>query len=237
MRWTSKAAVVAVFALGAGGASAQQCVGFGDVLASDTLVCPAVEWVKNRGVTLGCGTGANYCPNDTLTRAQMAIFMKRLGVPLSPEVHKDHVTLFATTIPGESPTPPLILCETFVDSTVTAYPRQVLLNGSVTALADGSTVAWRAFWLYSINSGVTFQPINDGMNNISTPHASSAANQWSGAALAYALDLPANTPIRVRVGLRRDNIAPGNTTTGNLAWATCQMTVSIVNANGTTSPL
>jgi len=234
-RWIGKALVVAAFALSATSATAQQCVGFGDVLASDTLVCPAVEWVKNRGVTLGCGTGANYCPNDTLTRAQMAIFMKRLGVPLSPEVHKDHVTEFNATIPGESPALPLLLCAMAGDSTVKPYPRQALLNASVTGLANGSSVAWRAFWIYSIDGGTTFQPISDGPNFISTPRASSGPNQWSGAALSFALDLPANTPLQVRVVVRRDNILTG--TTGNFADARCQMTVSIVNANGTTSPL
>jgi hypothetical protein len=234
-RWTSRAVVVAAFALGAGSASAQQCVGFGDVLASDTLVCPAVEWVKNRGVTLGCGTGANYCPNDTVLRSSMALFMQRLGKALSSEVHKDHVTEFMATIPGESPTPPLLLCAMAGNSTVTPYPRQALLNAAVSGLADGNPVAWRAYWIYSTDGGVTFGPIMDGVNPISSPRASSAASQWSGVALSFALDLPANTPLQVRVVVRRDNVLTG--TTGNFADARCQMTVNIVNANGTTSPL
>lgn len=234
MRWTSKAAVVAVFALGAGGAAAQQCVGFGDVLASDTLVCPAVEWVRNRGVTLGCGDGTNYCPGDPVTRAQMAIFMKRLGVPLTPEVHKDHSTLGATTLPDETGNPQL-LCRMAGNSAATPYPRRALLNAAATALADGNPIAWRAYWIYSTDGGTTFTAIMDGVNPISSPRASSAANQWSGVALAFALDLPANTPLQVRLVARRDNILTG--TTGNIADARCQMTVSIVNANGTSSPL
>jgi hypothetical protein len=129
----------------------------------------------------------------------------------------------------------LILCEVAGDSTVVAYPRRALLNATVTGLADGNPVAWRAFWQYSLDSGAVFQAIQDGGQNISSPRASSAANQWSGVALAFALDLPANTPLQVRVGLRRDNVLTG--TTGNFANANCQMTVSIVNANGTTSPL
>lgn len=236
MRWTSKAAVVAMFALGAGGASAQQCVGFGDVLASDTLVCPAVEWVKNRGVTLGCGTGANYCPNDNVLRSSMALFMQRLGKALSSEVMKDHVTLFGgAALPGEAPTPPLILCDTGVNSSITQYPRRALLNATVSGLADVNAVAYRAFWLYSTDGGMTFQALQDAGQNLSSPRASSAPLQWSGAALAYVLDLPANLPLQVRVGLRRDNVLTG--TTGNFTNVNCQMTVNIINANGTTSPL
>jgi hypothetical protein len=65
-------------------------------------------------------------------------------------------------------------------------------------------------------------------------HAS-AANQWSGLALAFSIDLPANTPLQVRVGVRRDDTLTG--TTGIFVNAKCQMTVSIVNANGSMSPL
>ncbi|MEO8976037.1 MAG: hypothetical protein ABI552_09815, partial [Casimicrobiaceae bacterium] len=41
--------------------------------------CTNTQWLKNRAVTLGCGTGSTYCPDETLTRAQMALFMNRLG--------------------------------------------------------------------------------------------------------------------------------------------------------------
>jgi hypothetical protein len=39
----------------------------------------AVDWIEQlaaEGITAGCGSG-NYCPNDTITRAQMAIFLLR----------------------------------------------------------------------------------------------------------------------------------------------------------------
>jgi hypothetical protein len=234
--WIRKMVVVAACALGASGASAQQCVGFGD-LADDgpTGFCPTVEWIKNRGITVGCAGGANYCPTDAVSRLSMAAFMQRLGKALTTEVLQDHVTLFATTLPGEAPTSPLILCATAGNSTVAAYPRRALLNAAASGLADGNPVAWRAFWLYSTDGGATFQTIMDGVNPVSTPRASSAANQWSGLGLAFALDLPPNTPLQVRVGVRRDNVLLG--TTGNFVNVRCQMSVSIVNANGTSSPL
>ncbi len=58
-------------------ASGQNCAGFGDVFVTDGF-CTAVAWMKTRGITLGC-PGGNYCPKDTVTRAQMALFMYRLG--------------------------------------------------------------------------------------------------------------------------------------------------------------
>ncbi len=39
-----------------------------------------MEWIKNRGITLGCNVpGTLYCPNLNVTRLQMAAFMYRLG--------------------------------------------------------------------------------------------------------------------------------------------------------------
>ena len=58
-------------------ALAVPCSGFDDV---DPLspFCADVTWMKNRGITLGCAAN-QYCPNDVVTRLQMAAFMHRLG--------------------------------------------------------------------------------------------------------------------------------------------------------------
>lgn len=36
-----------------------------------------ISWMAATGITTGC-TGSTYCPNDPVTRAQMAVFMQRL---------------------------------------------------------------------------------------------------------------------------------------------------------------
>ncbi len=36
-----------------------------------------IQKLRELGVTLGCGTGAGFCPNDTVTREQMATFLYR----------------------------------------------------------------------------------------------------------------------------------------------------------------
>jgi hypothetical protein len=41
----------------------------------------AIDWMKDNNITVGCNPPANtrYCPNDSVTRGQMAAFMKRLA--------------------------------------------------------------------------------------------------------------------------------------------------------------
>jgi hypothetical protein len=63
-------------------ALAAPCAGFTDVQDTDPF-CASVAWIKNRGVTQGC-TASAYCPNDPVTRLQMAAFLSRLGDSLFP---------------------------------------------------------------------------------------------------------------------------------------------------------
>jgi hypothetical protein len=58
-------------------AVAQSCDGFTDVLASSPF-CPDVTWIATYGITKGCG-GSMFCPNENVTRLQMAAFVHRLG--------------------------------------------------------------------------------------------------------------------------------------------------------------
>jgi hypothetical protein len=48
---------------------------FGDVPAS-AFAAAWIEQLVAEGITSGCGSG-NYCPNGTVTRAQMAVFLLR----------------------------------------------------------------------------------------------------------------------------------------------------------------
>ena len=79
------AATVGVLLIGSTSTGiAAPCGGFTDVDDANPATapfCANVTWVKNRGITLGCpSTGApHYCPNDPVSRLQMAAFMNRLG--------------------------------------------------------------------------------------------------------------------------------------------------------------
>lgn len=61
------------------------CSNFTDVDSAPPF-CPAVDWLRNRAVTLGCTTSTLYCPNNPVTRLQMAAFMNRLGNALTPTI-------------------------------------------------------------------------------------------------------------------------------------------------------
>ena len=49
---------------------------FADVDA-DGFYAPFVERMADLRITLGCGDGTRFCPDDTVTRAQMAVFLTR----------------------------------------------------------------------------------------------------------------------------------------------------------------
>ena len=49
---------------------------FEDVDA-DSFYAPFVERMADLGITQGCGDGTNFCPDKTVTRAQMAVFLSR----------------------------------------------------------------------------------------------------------------------------------------------------------------
>jgi uncharacterized protein DUF1800/S-layer family protein len=49
--------------------------GFADVAVNNTFYTE-ISNIAYRGITVGCG-GGNYCPNDSVTRAQMAAFIMR----------------------------------------------------------------------------------------------------------------------------------------------------------------
>ena len=49
---------------------------FSDV-AADSFHGPFIERMAELGVTTGCGDGTAFCPDDTVTRAHMAVFLTR----------------------------------------------------------------------------------------------------------------------------------------------------------------
>ena len=59
---------------------------FPDVNGLSAFWWPFVERMAELGVTKGCGDGANFCPDDPVTRAQMAVFLWRaFDLPDGPD--------------------------------------------------------------------------------------------------------------------------------------------------------
>ena len=46
----------------------------------DSFHAPSIERMTQLGVTAGCGDGTRFCPGETVTRAQMAIFLWRASL-------------------------------------------------------------------------------------------------------------------------------------------------------------
>jgi len=74
---------MAVFIEAALGNSANPCTDqFADV-SSDNPFCGFIERLAADGITGGCG-GGNFCPNNPVTRAEMAVFLVAAPDPLRP---------------------------------------------------------------------------------------------------------------------------------------------------------
>ena len=208
-------------------ASADPCTGappFTDVSASANY-CTNTEWLRNRSVTLGC-IGTNYCPNDPVTRASMALFMNRLGVALSPE-------LFAQvdTAPGavdlDAATPGAIVCQT-ADYTVTGYPRRIHIVGTFAGLA-ANALDYQHEIYQSSNGGTTWTFTNSNINRSGTSSA-----RWISSTTQYVMDAAVGTTTRWAVRLLR---ASGNlASTADFDESRCFLTVTVFNRNSATSP-
>jgi hypothetical protein len=123
-------------------ALAAPCAGFSDVDTSSPF-CVDVEWLKNRAVTVGCTVGT-YCPEQFLTRLQMALFMRRFARVVEPEFASvQDLNAF-----GAINTPQGIVCETpTIDATNysrTATPvSTMLLHGGPGINDVAATLVYR----------------------------------------------------------------------------------------------
>jgi len=74
---------MSVFLEAALGHSLNSCMGkFADVPGSHPF-CGFIERLADDGITGGCGPGA-FCPNNPVTRAEMAVFLVAAPLPLIP---------------------------------------------------------------------------------------------------------------------------------------------------------
>lgn len=213
-RFAMLAALAFAVALPAG---AQSCAGFSDVAAASPF-CPNVEWIRNRGVTLGC-TATTYCPNDPVTRLQMAAFMNRLGTALTPIVHNVAAVSAALVLDA---TP--VVCQT-TDQAIASFPRRALVDASLAGTGpSGVDIGVRA--VYSTNGGASWAAVGTVM-----PAAYVAPGQWGGVADVGALDLEVGQSVRFGVQVAR--VGAGS---ANLADSRCQLRAAVSSRDGATSP-
>lgn len=199
-------------------AVAAPCAGFTDVQDTDGF-CANVEWIRNRGVTLGC-TATTYCPNDPVSRLQMAAFMNRLGTALTPAQLSVDIAPGAIDLDAGS-----IVCQT-EEFEVLSYPRRayVDLSFNASAVADVGIAADVAM---STNGG-SFTPLNAQVNR-----GLVVANQWASLADLGFADLAVGQKVRFGVMIGRGGAPPG----ADLSASRCALRVLVFSRTGSASPL
>ena len=210
--------LLAIACAGAPPAFSAPCAGFTDVQDTDSY-CTAVEWLKNRSITLGC-TSSLYCPGSVVTRASMALFLNRLGSALTPDLR--HVE---AVLPAVDPDAPTTLCATNAIAS-TPYPRQALLSVAF-AGQSGGDLGYAARPLVSTDGGTTWNPVTDPASDLRESVTGAA---WTNSATSGVYAIPATQSVRFAIGVAR------HSGTADFTQARCQLTANVVNANGTSSP-
>lgn len=217
-RWTAIVAIAVGAAAGSSVAAAQACSGFTDVAASSPF-CPSVEWMKNRGITTGCG-GAAYCPDQAVSRLAMAAFMKRLGTALTPIQLRVDAAPGAVDLDGN-----VVVCQT-ADQGIDGFPRRAYADAVFSATA-ASDVGFAADLVVSADGGANWSGLNSVGNK-----GSIGANQWAGLSDIGFGDLGVGQSLRWGVRVTRGGL-PG---TADLADSRCQLRVLLFSRDGATSP-
>ena len=222
-RWGAAVALVLGTLAMAPAAFAAPCAGFTDVLDTSGF-CKNVEWLKNRAITTGCASPPNppnsYCPNDSVTRLQMAAFMNRLGDKLTP------TQLRVDTAPGAVDLDVnLVVCQTG-DFQVADYPRRAYIDAAFNGTA-ASDVGLAADLAMSTDSGANWTNLNTVTNR-----GSVTANQWGGLADIGFVDLNVGQNVRWGVRMTRGGIAGG----ADLSDSRCQLRALIYSRTGSATP-
>jgi len=195
------------------------CADFIDV-DPNSAFCGNVHWIKNRSVTLGCISATLYCPNDAVPRVAMAAFMNRHGTALSAIVLSRQFAA-GPLDPGTSP----VVCQT-LDRTETGFPRQVFLDGVISATAS-LDVGLAADPVVSFDSGVTWL-------SLATQDQRGAvrANRWGNLRTLGSFELAPGQMWRVGLRVSRSGL-PGAAT---LTDSSCNLRVRIDNRNSPGAP-
>ena len=198
-------------------ARADPCAGaspFQDVLQAAGF-CSDALWARNALITVGCGAGPIFCPGQSVTRAQMVLFLRRTAEATFPS------SRFAesSTLPaGDLDTTGLATCTTTsITVAADANARHAHVHGVVSMQAGGSPVDVQMSVGHSVNGGA-FTADHAATQIVTIP-----AGQWTtGAVMAGFVPIAPGTANLWRIDLSR---APGSATTGELANLRCQLKV------------
>ena len=224
-------ALALAFQLGAAPAVAAPCAGFTDVEDTNTTFCPSVEWIRNRGVTLGC-TPTTYCPNDPVTRLQMAAFMRRLGDALQPAVKTLEANSGAINLDA-APTPRICVTDDIDADPIPPalpgkpYPRRAFITATFTGQASAA-LQYKTDLQFSTDNGASWDFV--WLNYLNRDGTSSG--HWVSSSFNGVVDLEPNQDYRFSVLISRE--AGGGT--GNFTASRCFVNVAVFSRTGSSSP-
>jgi hypothetical protein len=200
---------------------------FSDVPTS-AIYHAAVEWLANRGVTLGCATGL-YCPSATVSRGQMALFMQRLGAALTPTF----VTQTGGSTSGLDLDGTPVVCAS-APYTPT-FPQTALLYASASASTTSSDMTYRIRPVISTNSGASWSHTTPG-TSVST--RTIGVGGGGGPTVQYAMSIQGVAVLAAgtsyRFGMRFSRVT---TDSNDIGQFNCALFVEIVNRTSAASPL
>jgi hypothetical protein len=173
----------AIVAAASAPALAAPCAGFNDVDATSGF-CADVQWIRNRAVTQGC-TAATYCPNDPVTRLQMAAFMSRLGKVLQPAFL--HRSEYVQTVSNLGTT---IICQ--LQAGTASYPRVATPASSLIQYSNSAAGTMFVQLVVSTDQGATWMPWSQISATLTLP----AAALGSLSPAAQPIVIPSGQPLR-----------------------------------------
>lgn len=218
------------------GSAMAQCAGFTDVVDDGVgagAVCPAVQWIKNRNVTVGCSSTTLYCPTNNVTRAQMALFMNRLGAALTP-MDLGVVANDSVDVPVDLSVPAnRIRCAMNSDIPLATYPRRVNFNNKVNLYNPTARVDILAEVVFSTDGGASWIAVPDSKTyQTLNPGQVPADNVTTYQLGFYDLQVGTNYRFALRVMRNPDVANPG---TGNVA-IYCINRPSVMSRNSASAP-
>jgi hypothetical protein len=196
---------------------------FTDVAAGSNL-CSSIEWLKNRGVTTGCG-GTSYCPTLAVTRDAMAKFMQLLAdAILPPPTQVEAITGAMTLTPAYTGNMQCVSAPALFPAA--GYPRIFTMSTHLSVLSTAGAATIGVQPLYSLDGGTTWvapnaQPETVGLDAAYTGHVTSEAT----------FQVPATKTVVVAQG-----IASVSGATGMAANGRCHTLVRVQSVTGSSSP-